>query len=290
MIEETTTSELERKEKEQREALEKAVEEKRAKLRNGRNTAIIKSSNGASQDIRGYRYSSANTTERGDSGTTHGIIRDTHNGRSTNEESSTIRHTIRRSSENSGTPVTTTTEATRAGTEFLDRFIPLDVEETIEKRKRGRPRKHPPSLSPGDEKPKEVEKKPKGRPFTKIEAQGKREELQDAIDRIGKHIDRYVWYRTQDGEKEPIWSNMEEVEEGTISNIMIRHAQHSRFIAFTVNAVIHSAEYLDAIVAIVPRILKTRERMKQAPKRVLPSRSERLALFRQKKKDDENTH
>lgn len=152
-----------------------------------------------------------------------------------------------------------------------------------DKRGRGRPRKDgTPVGSPRVEQPAQKpapapsakEEKPKGLPWfregetlSEREATALYDPLIAALSDYMDYMDEYIWYRTQDAAKEPVWSNYDEDEVGAIARLLIKRGKRSAAAATVVRGIVNGDDYITATVFVVPRIVESQRRLRAAPKR-----------------------
>lgn len=81
------------------------------------------------------------------------------------------------------------------------------------------------------------------------------------------YIDRYLWYKTGDVTKSPVWSDITIAEVKPIARMMLKRAKVSGQAASAVRAVVDGSDYLTTAMAILPRIVLTVDILKKAPKK-----------------------
>lgn len=190
-------------------------------------------------------------------------------GRSGIEESQRIRPTIRRSSKDHGTSnAVPTTDARTAEDGVTVRLIADDIEKTVPRAKR-------PYTRHVGEKAVSHAKKTK-EPLSHVRAEQAREPFIHALESISEGLDEYIWYRAQDKDKRPIWSDLDDDEKEALATITLRQAEKSKYAAMLVQATIDAGDYLKALGAIVPRAVKTHLTLKNAPKREKQPRAIRI--------------
>lgn len=229
-----------------------AAEQLRKDMRNERRDGISgvdESSRSASpasrptsEDARGYAGRSSGNTEINGS-----------DDRSSEERTKRVRQNNRRSLNSSlSAPERDDTASKPIGLEPIDEGM---------KRPVGRPRKEEPVEN--------VREKlfPKRATLTEKEATTYAEALPHCLMSYGEYVDQALnqWTKIED----PIdkWNNLSELEAGSIANILIRKGQKSGQAAEFVRSLINYEEYVVVGVAMVPRIIKTVEEMKRAPRR-----------------------
>lgn len=95
------------------------------------------------------------------------------------------------------------------------------------------------------------------------------------------YLDQYLWYRTQDTTQAPIWSDMDNEDLQVLTSILLKRGQSSKTAAATVRAIVNGSVYADVTMLMVPRIMKTVQVLKDAPKRQRPSILERKRMAAQ---------
>lgn len=103
--------------------------------------------------------------------------------------------------------------------------------------------------------------------LTNEEARELEEPLVAALRDDLSYIDRYLWYRTGDALKTPVWSDITDVEVKPIARMMLKRAKVSSQAASTVRAVVDGSDYLTTAMAILPRVVLTVDTLKKAPKK-----------------------
>lgn len=119
-----------------------------------------------------------------------------------------------------------------------------------------------------------------GSTLSQAEAKLLEEPLIAALGDDFSYVDEYIWHRCKDEDQIPIWSDLDTEEIQTLARIMLKQGQRNPAAATMVRSLVEGSDYLATLVIVVPRVIKTVDRMKNAPKRVRPVRT-RAGLVRE---------
>lgn len=117
-----------------------------------------------------------------------------------------------------------------------------------------------------------------GSTLTIAEAKALEEPLLSALESDFYYLDQYLWYRTQDPTQAPIWSDMDNEDLQVLTSILLKRGQKSAATAATVRTIVNGSVYADVTMLMVPRIMKTVQVLKAAPKRKRMSMLERKQM------------
>lgn len=123
------------------------------------------------------------------------------------------------------------------------------------------------NVIPIDKKPAKERKPlfPKGL-LSAAEAKEYQEPLAAALIDYGGYVDRYL--RTRAGADMPdIWGDLTQLEADVLARVMIRRGQRNAVAASVVRNVVESSDYVQAIIIVVPRVIKTSEMLVPPRKR-----------------------
>ena len=169
----------------------------------------------------------------------------------------------RRSSQSDGGIASTATDATRtivvASALEPEGPIPLRIDKPdpyfsgIKKEQKRKEKEEPPK------------KKPPRKPLTEAQKSEKTEELIEALASHFHSLDEYLMLRQQaiGIEPESVWSDVDVDELEAISTLCIKWASKHAALATVVDAVVESADYIEVITVLAPRINKTVEIMRK---------------------------
>lgn len=164
--------------------------------------------------------------------------------------------------------------------------------DTTGKRKRGRPRKIIP-VEEFKQRQQEAEKVAEAikqklpkvnvkSPFRNVrvlsdkEAKDFMEPMIDVFLDVGVYLDQYIWARTSDSTKTPVWSDMSTEEAEILAKRWIRTAQRVPVVATATRAAVEGHDYIQIAEILVPRTIETRRRLASAPKQRSILRKERI--------------
>lgn len=119
--------------------------------------------------------------------------------------------------------------------------------------------------------------KQEGTKLSASEATSIEEEFRYALANNCQLLDEVIWYYTGDTSHEPIWSSISDEELDILCRPILKTGQKSAWVAGLVRANINSSMYIDMGRITLPRIMRTVQKIKTAPKR------ERLSFMQRKR-------
>lgn len=93
------------------------------------------------------------------------------------------------------------------------------------------------------------------------------EPMQEVFMDVGLYLDQYIWARTNDSFKTPIWSDLSNEEASILAVRWIKTGQRVPAVATATRAAVESHDYIQIAEIIIPRALETRTRLANVPKR-----------------------
>lgn len=112
--------------------------------------------------------------------------------------------------------------------------------------------------------------------FSKQEAEELEEPLAQVFLDMGEQIDKYIWSATNDTFREPVFSDLSDMEAHVLSRLMLRLGQRSAVAATATRTIIESNDYLLAVQILVPRVSKAQRKLAARPKKEKAHRFEAL--------------
>lgn len=113
------------------------------------------------------------------------------------------------------------------------------------------------------------------------EAKALEEPLIAALSSDFDYVDQYLWYKTRDTTQAPIWSNVDDDEIRMICQPLLKRAQKSPAAAATVRNIVNMSTNIDIAMILAPRVIKTFQVLKEAPKIERPGFMERKRIVRE---------
>ena len=107
----------------------------------------------------------------------------------------------------------------------------------------------------------------KGSTLTNAEARDLLEPLASCLIDYGGYLDKFLQMKTQNPELPDVWGDMTEMEATVIAKLMIRRGQKNAAAAELVRNVVGGDDYIQAAIIVVPRVIKTAEALRSAPRK-----------------------
>lgn len=94
------------------------------------------------------------------------------------------------------------------------------------------------------------------------------------------YVDQFIWLKTQDTSQAPIWSDMDTDDLTVMARVMLKQGKRSPQAATMVRSIVGGSDYISALMLTVPRVIRTVDAYKRAPKKPKMSFVERKRAAR----------